>query len=134
MTNESERRTPHAQDHEDRGADAAGAGAVKGLLAAAPAIVTAPRCGHDRRRPRLKPTIEVIPDGNRLILMRSGRQNGDIALDGDPRVLGELLRQLDGARGPAAILASLRATVAPALTAQELSEALDALAADGLIE
>jgi bacteriocin biosynthesis cyclodehydratase domain-containing protein len=76
----------------------------------------------------------VIPDGNRLILMRSGRQNGDIALDGDPRVLGELLRQLDGARGPASILASLRATVAPTLTAQDLDEALDALTADGLIE
>jgi bacteriocin biosynthesis cyclodehydratase domain-containing protein len=134
MTHQSERRTLHAQDHEARGADAAGAGAVKGLLTAVPAIVTAPRCGHDRRRPRLKPTIEVIPDGNRLILMRSGRQNGDIALDGDPRVLGELLRQLDGARGPASILSSLRATVAPTLTAQDLDEALDALAADGLIE
>ncbi|HEV7493722.1 TOMM precursor leader peptide-binding protein [Baekduia sp.] len=99
-----------------------------------PAVVTAPRCGHDRWWPRLKPTIEVIPDRGRLILMRSGRQNGDVALDGDPRVLGELLAQLDGTRGPASILASLRATVAPALTAEDLDEALRALAADGLIE
>jgi bacteriocin biosynthesis cyclodehydratase domain-containing protein len=99
-----------------------------------PRVVTAPRCGHDRWWPRLKPTIEVIPDRDRLILMRSGRENGDVALDGDPRVLGELLRQLDGTRGPASILASLRATVAPTLTAEDLDEALEALAADGLIE
>lgn len=134
MTPKSERRTLRAQDHEARRADAAGVGHHEGLLAAVPAIVTAPRCGHDRRRPRLKPTIEVIPDGNRLILMRSGRQNGDIALDGDPRVLVELLRQLDGTRGPAEILDALRASVAPTLGAEDLAEALDALTADGLIE
>ena len=32
MTHEAERRTLHAQDHEDRGADAAGVGAHEGLL------------------------------------------------------------------------------------------------------
>ena len=96
--------------------------------------MAAPHCGHDRRRPRLKPTIEVIPDRDRLILMRSGRQNGDVALDGDPRVLVELLAQLDGTRGHTEILETLRAGAAPALTAEDLDEALAALGADGLVE
>jgi bacteriocin biosynthesis cyclodehydratase domain-containing protein len=134
MTHESERRTLHAQDHEARGADAAGAGSHEGLLTAVPTVVAAPHCGHDRRRPRLKPTIEVIPDRDRLILMRSGRQNGDVALDGDPRVLAELLSQLDGTRGHTEILETLRAGAAPSLTAEDLDEALAALGADGLVE
>ena len=97
-------------------------------------ILTAPRCGQDRERPRLKSTIEVVDDGDRLVLMRGGHRGGDVALDGDPRVLVELLALLDGTRGPAEVLDALRASVAPALAAEDLAEALDALAADGLTE
>jgi bacteriocin biosynthesis cyclodehydratase domain-containing protein len=75
----------------------------------------------------------VLPQEDRLILLRAG-QRADIALDGDPRVLVELLRLLDGTRGPAAILEALRASVAPTLGATDLAEALEALAADGLTE
>ncbi|MCW2993798.1 MAG: ThiF family adenylyltransferase [Conexibacter sp.] len=75
----------------------------------------------------------MVADGDRLILMRAGR-GGDVALDGDPRVLVELLRLLDGTRGPASILGALCATVAPALTAEDLDEALAMLGAEGLIE
>ena len=99
-----------------------------------PPVLTAPRCGQDRDRPRLKSTIEVVLDRDRLVLLRGGHRDGDVALEGDPRVLVELLRQLDGTRGSASILASLRATVAPALTAEDLDEALAMLDADGLIE
>jgi bacteriocin biosynthesis cyclodehydratase domain-containing protein len=75
----------------------------------------------------------VLPDGDRLILMRAGH-GSDVALDGDPQVLGELLALLDGTRGPAEILGVLRAGPVPALSAADLDEALAALAADGLTE
>jgi bacteriocin biosynthesis cyclodehydratase domain-containing protein len=81
----------------------------------------------------LKSTIEVLADGDRLVLMRAGGR-GDIALDGDPRVVGELLTLLDGTREADAILDLLRATVAPALTRADLDEAVGALRADGLVE
>jgi bacteriocin biosynthesis cyclodehydratase domain-containing protein len=134
MIPRTERRTDHAEDHADRGAGVAGArhdqGAVGPSLVPIPA---APRCGRDRERPRLKSTIEVLSDGDRLILMRAGH-GSDVALDGDPRVLAELLALLDGTRGVAEVLGALRATVAPALGAEDLDEALGALAADGLTE
>jgi bacteriocin biosynthesis cyclodehydratase domain-containing protein len=134
MTPITERRRVNVEDHEDRGADAAHAVDHEGLLRSGPAVLAALGCGQDRGRPRLKSTIEVIPDGDRLILMRSGRTNGDVALDGDPRVLSELLRLLDGTRGITEILEALRAGPVPALSAEDLGESLDALAADGLTE
>lgn len=134
MTPRTERRTPHVEDHEGRGADAADAVHHQGQLTAAPTVLTAPRCGQDRERPRLKSTIEIVADGGRLVLMRGGHRDGDVALDGDPRVLIELLTLLDGTRGPAEVLAALRASVAPALGVEDLAEALAALRADGLIE
>jgi bacteriocin biosynthesis cyclodehydratase domain-containing protein len=82
----------------------------------------------------LKSTIEVVADGDRLVLLRGGHRDGDVALDGDPRVLAELLALLDGTRGPAEILTALRAGPVPALDAADLDEALAALAADGLTE
>jgi bacteriocin biosynthesis cyclodehydratase domain-containing protein len=130
----TERRTDHAEDHADRGADHAGARHHEGQLTQVPhPIPAAPRCGRDRDRPRLKSTIEVLAQGDRLILMRAG-QGADVALDGDPQVLAELLALLDGTRGPVEVLGALRATVAPALGAEDLDEALAALAADGLTE
>jgi bacteriocin biosynthesis cyclodehydratase domain-containing protein len=134
MTPRTERRTPNVEDHEARRVDAADAVAHEGQLRPAPPILTAPRCGQDRKRPRLKSTIEIVDDGHRLVLMRGGHRDGDVALDGDPRVLVELLTLLDGTRGPAEVLDALRASVAPALGAGDFDEALDALAADGLIE
>jgi bacteriocin biosynthesis cyclodehydratase domain-containing protein len=134
MTPITERRTPDAEDHEARRVDAADAVGHEGPVGAAPTVLTAPRCGQDRERPRLKSTIEVVDNGGRLVLLRGGHRDGDVALDGDPRVLIELLRLLDGTRGPAEVLGALRASVAPALGADDLTEALEALAADGLIE
>jgi bacteriocin biosynthesis cyclodehydratase domain-containing protein len=68
------------------------------------------------------------------VLLRGGHRGGDVALDGDPAVLVELLARLDGTRGRADILAALRAGPVPALNAADLDEALDALAAGGLTE
>jgi bacteriocin biosynthesis cyclodehydratase domain-containing protein len=134
MTPRTERRTHHAEDHADRGADHAGARHHEGQLTdVSHPIPAAPRCGRDRDRPRLKSTIEVLPAEDRLILMRAGH-GSDVALDGDPRVLGELLALLDGTRGHDEILAALRAGPVPALSAADLDEALAALAADGLTE
>jgi bacteriocin biosynthesis cyclodehydratase domain-containing protein len=96
--------------------------------------LTAPRCGQDRERPRLKPTIEVFRDDDRVVLMRTGHHDGDVALAGDPAVLVELLRQLDGTRGRDEVLAALRAGSAPLLSAADLDEALDAMTARGLVE
>jgi bacteriocin biosynthesis cyclodehydratase domain-containing protein len=134
MTPRTERRTTNAEDHEDRRADAADAVAHEGQLRQVPTVLTAPRCGQDRARPRLKQTIEMVVNDERVVLMRGGRRDGDVALEGDPRVLIELLTLLDGTRGPTEILDALRASVAPALGAEDLDEALAALAADGLIE
>jgi bacteriocin biosynthesis cyclodehydratase domain-containing protein len=134
MTPNTERRTPNVEDHEARRVDAADAVGHEGPVRDVPTVLTAPRCGQDRERPRLKSTIEIVGDGDRLVLLRGGHRDGDVALDGDPRVLVELLTLLDGTRGPAEILDALRASVAPALEAGDLGEALEALTADGLIE
>jgi bacteriocin biosynthesis cyclodehydratase domain-containing protein len=69
-----------------------------------------------------------------VVLLRNGHRDGDVALEGDPAVLVELLAQLDGTRGRTAILAALREGPVPELSAADLGEALDALAADGLTE
>lgn len=134
MTPRTERRMANVEDHEARRVDAADAVAHEGQLRPVPPILTAPRCGQDRELPRLKSTIEIVDDGGRLVLLRGGHRDGDVALDGDPRVLIELLRLLDGTRGPVEVLEALRTSVAPSLEAGDLAEALDALAADGLIE
>jgi bacteriocin biosynthesis cyclodehydratase domain-containing protein len=134
MTPTTERRTAHAQDHADRGGDAAGGRADQGQLREVRRVLPAARCGPDRELPRLKPTIEVIPDRDRVVLLRGAHRDGDVALDGDPAVLVELLALLDGTRGRAEILAALRAGPVPALSAADLDAALDALAAGGLTE
>ncbi|HWH93971.1 MAG TPA: TOMM precursor leader peptide-binding protein [Baekduia sp.] len=66
------------------------------------------------------------------MLVRDGRPDGNVVLDGDVRVLVELLALLDGTRGHAHVLAALRSGRAPELAATDLEEALAALAADGL--
>jgi bacteriocin biosynthesis cyclodehydratase domain-containing protein len=134
MTPEPERRTAHAQDQQDRGAHAAGAVGHQGLLGDGRPVRPGSRRGQDRERPRLKPTIEVLVDGDRLVLLRSGHRDGDLALDGDPRVLAELLGLLDGTRGRAEVLAALRRGPAPRLAAGELDAALAALTDAGLVE
>jgi bacteriocin biosynthesis cyclodehydratase domain-containing protein len=96
--------------------------------------LTAPRCGEDRELPRLKTTIEVMADRDRVVLIRTGHRDGDVALEGDPVVLVELLAQLDGTRGRAEVLAALREGPVPELSAADLDEAIDALMADGLVE
>jgi bacteriocin biosynthesis cyclodehydratase domain-containing protein len=130
----TERREAHVQDHPDRGADDADRIRRQGRLSNGPSILTAPRYGQDRERPRLKPTIEILTDRDRVVLMRAGHHDGDVALEGDPAVLVELLRQLDGTSGRAEILAALRAGSAPLLSAADLDEAVDAMSAIGLVE
>jgi molybdopterin-synthase adenylyltransferase len=76
----------------------------------------------------------VVAHGDHLVLIRGGRPGGDVALEGDPVVLAELLRLLDGTREHAAILNALRAGPAPALTREDLDEAIAALVADALVE
>jgi molybdopterin-synthase adenylyltransferase len=76
----------------------------------------------------------VVRDGDRIVLHRGGRPNGDRALRGDPAVLAALLTALDGTRTPQDILNALRAGPAPGLTRTDLDEAIAALAADGLVE
>ncbi|WCB93593.1 hypothetical protein DSM104299_02306 [Baekduia alba] len=75
-----------------------------------------------------------MTDRDRVVLLRHGHRGGDIALEGDPAVLVELLAQLDGTRGREEILAALRAGPVPALSAADLDEALDAMAADAITE
>lgn len=130
----TERRDAHAHDHRDRDADDADRNRRQDGLAAHSPILTAPRYGQDRERPRLKQTIELLPDRDRVVLMRGGHPDGDLALEGDPAVLLELLTQLDGTRGRAEILAALRAGSAPSLSAADLDEALAAMIASGLVE
>jgi bacteriocin biosynthesis cyclodehydratase domain-containing protein len=133
-TDPPERRNADAHDQARGGDDPAGRLAVQEHLSPAAPVLTAPRCGEDRERPRLKSTIEVMPDRDRLVLLRTGHRDGDRALEGDPEVLLELLAQLDGTRGRAEILAALRAGPVPALSAADLDAAIDAMVADGLVE
>jgi bacteriocin biosynthesis cyclodehydratase domain-containing protein len=124
----------NAEDHAGRGAGAAGRRDHEGLLAPATQIPAAPRCGRDLGRPRLKSTVEVLPDRDRLILTRGGLPDRDIALEGDPVVLRALLDLLDGARSHEEILVALHAGPAPALERGDLDEAIAMLTAQGVVE
>jgi bacteriocin biosynthesis cyclodehydratase domain-containing protein len=151
MTPNTERRTLDAADHDARGAGAADAVPHQGQLIPNAPIPAAPRCGRDRAsglvpaqpkpsrdphcgRPRLKSTVEVVLDGSRIILHRGGRPNGDVVLDGDVAVLRSLLTLSDGTRTRQDILNGLRAGPAPALTRDDLDQAIDALTAQSLFE
>lgn len=150
MTPRTERRTLHAEDHADRGAGSAGARHHEGPVSERDTIPAAPRCGRDRPfrpvptpepdrdssrgRPRLKSTIEVVATGDHLVLVRDGHPGGDVALEGDPEVLGALLALLDGTRGHEEILGALREGPAPGLASDDLAEAIAALTAQALVD
>jgi molybdopterin-synthase adenylyltransferase len=87
-----------------------------------------------RGRPRLKCTIEVVADGDHLILLRNGRRGGDLRLEGDVPVLHALIKALDGTRTRAEILSALRASAAPELERDDLDAAIDGLIAQAVVE
>lgn len=87
-----------------------------------------------RGRPRLKSTIEILEEQDRILLHRGGRPDGDLSLRGDVAVLSALLGLMDGRHTRSEILEALRAGPAPALGRDDLDAAVDGLIAQAVVE
>lgn len=76
----------------------------------------------------------MVVDGDRILMHRGGRPDGDVALRGEVGVLSTLLALLDGSRTHEEVLGALRRGPAPKLTRPVLDTAIAMLVADGLVE
>ena len=132
MTPNRERRTPNVEDHEARRVDAADVVDHEGPVRTA-TVLTAPRCGQDRKRPRLNRrsrssttaiascccVVAIVTVMSRWTVIRACCRAAQAAR-----------RHARARRGPRCHAGISRSRA----RRQDLAEALDALTADGLIE